>query len=164
MFAKAQVQRRVTTSLRGDWVRFGVEAKEWTRLETTEGYACSKKRPACDLSCKGAGTKLRRKLPKPGRGLTTAADHIGGVRLSGPLSPAPVSLWGSWENAQPQGDTHSPLTRGPGRQRPPTPRPQPSVAPGPRPASGHIRRIPPGASRAPPQPRVVRPSPAPCHQ
>lgn len=164
MFARAQVQRRVTTSLRGDWIRFRVKAKGWTRLEITEGSACCKERPAWDLGCKGSGTKLRRKLPRLGSRLTSAADHIGGVRLSGPLSPAPAALWGSRGNARAHGDRHRARNRSPGCQRPPTPGSQPSVAPGPRPTSGHIRRIPPAASRAPPQPKVVRPGPAPCHQ
>lgn len=162
MFARAQVQRRVTTSLRGDWIRFRVKAKGWTRLEITEGSACCKERPAWDLGCKGSGTKLRRKLPRLGSRLTSAADHIGGVRLSGPLSPAPAALWGSRGNARAHGDRHRARNRGPGCQRPPTPRSQPSVAPGPRPASGHIGAFHPPPPALPRSPKWCGPAPPPA--
>lgn len=125
--------------------------------------------PQQEAPCLGSGLqrgghKTAEKDPEAWEGAYKRRRPHWGLTLSGPLIPAPAALWASRGNARAHSDTRRPRTRGPVRQRPPTPRPQPSAAPGPRPASGHIRRPSPAASRAPPQPRVVRPGPAPCHQ
>lgn len=118
------MQKKLATSPRGYWIWSGGEAEEVRRV-----WKPQRGRPAAgglagysawDLWREWAATELQRKLAKPGRGLTSAADHDEVVRLTQPPSPARTALWGSWGNTQACEGLHRPGARDSGRPGPRT--------------------------------------------